>query len=398
MRLLLHKIRGTVHLLCKTFDMMTPASRTPPDQIQDNFPVYNADAHDTIFLQGPFEKPNSNVQRSKFLIFHITGNPALIEYYRDFLTHIHTTLSPHAKVLNYYFQIYGKSLPGFEVSSHSSNSNEPSDSIPQRVKGLEGQIQAAYSTLQNALQSYSEDGNLTDNPGVILIGHSVGAYIALEVIRSVQLGRFRNLQNDLDVRFQHTPRIISAICLFPTVVDIAKSRCGRILTPLSKIPYFPEIASGVVNLLTTILSQDTLLGLVKRITGMPARAAAITAAFLSSDTGVKAALAMARDEMRLITADRWDNEVWGTEYESEIGEQRPKLFFYFGEDDHWVADHTRDNLIAARGRIREGEEWKPVMEIDDLGIPHGFCIRHSDKVAEKVVAYVMEVVNVDLER
>jgi hypothetical protein len=367
--------------------MTTPASRT---RIQDNFPVY-ADTHDTIFLEGPIQRPNSNIQRPKFLIFHITGNPALIEYYRDFLTHIHTSLSPHAEVLNYYFQIYGQSFPGFEVSSRSSHSNG-------RVKGLEAQIQAVCSTLQNALHSFSEDDNLTDKPGVILIGHSVGAYIALEIIRGVRLGSFLNPQSDLEVRFQHTPRIISAICLFPTVVDIAKSRSGKIFTPLSKIPYFPEIASGAVKLFTSVLPQDMLLNLIKLITGMPTRAAIITVAFLNSGTGVRAALAMARDEMRLITADHWDNEVWGAASASGIGERRPKLFFYFGEDDHWVADHTRNDLIAARGRIREGEEWKPVMEIDDRGIPHGFCIRHSDEVAEKVVAYVMEVVNMDLER
>ena len=165
-------------LLRKAFIVITPASRTRPDQIQDN-----ADTHDAIFLEGPSQRPNSNIQRPKFLIFHITGNPALIEYYRDFLTHIHTSLSPHAEASNYYFQIYGQSLPGFEVSPRSSNAN--SYPIPPRVEGLEAQIRAVCSTLQNTLQSYSEDDNRTDKPGVILIGHSVGAYIALEIVRSV---------------------------------------------------------------------------------------------------------------------------------------------------------------------------------------------------------------------
>ena len=83
---------------------------------------------------------------------------------------------------------------------------------------------------------------------------------------------------------------------------------------------------------------------------------------------------MARDEMNEITADRWDEDIWGAA-DSSSGVRRPKLVFYFGRDDHWVADHTRDELIAARGRGKEGEPWKAKMLIDDLGVPHSFCIR-----------------------
>ncbi len=84
---------------------------------------------------------------------------------------------------------------------------------------------------------------------------------------------------------------------------------------------------------------------------------------------------MARDEMLEITEDRWDEEIWGTASASEGG-VAPKLIFYFGQSDRWVADHTRDELIASRGNVKgEGELWKPKMLIDDEGIPHGFCIR-----------------------
>lgn len=43
--------------------------------------------------------------------------------------------------------------------------------------------------------------------------------------------------------------------------------------------------------------------------------------------------------------------------------------------DHWVADHTRDALIAARAQIKDDlASSKPVMMIDQDGVPHGFCI------------------------
>lgn len=81
---------------------------------------------------------------------------------------------------------------------------------------------------------------------------------------------------------------------------------------------------------------------------------------------------MAKDEMNEITEDRWDEDVWGAATESES--PRPKLIFYFGKRDHWVADHTRDELIAARAYQDGGEEWKPRMLIDEEGIPHSFPI------------------------
>jgi hypothetical protein len=83
---------------------------------------------------------------------------------------------------------------------------------------------------------------------------------------------------------------------------------------------------------------------------------------------------MARDEMHEITVDKWDNEVWGAEQPSPTNMPRTKLFFYFGENDHWVADHTRDTLMRLRGRCDSADEWRPWMEIDKMAIPHGFSI------------------------
>lgn len=114
---------------------------------------------------------------------------------------------------------------------------------------------------------------------------------------------------------------------------------------------------------------------------MPPESAGVTTAFLQSKGGVRQALYLAQHEMQTITTDKWDDEIWGV---TEAASSRTKLFFLFGTDDHWVADETRDELIAARaarGEVdeegeesEEGEEGKPVMEIDESGIPHGFCI------------------------
>ena len=64
--------------------------------------------------------------------------------------------------------------------------------------------------------------------------------------------------------------------------------------------------------------------------------------------------------------------------------------------DRWVANHTRDALIAARGHLLNNqrdsgsEPWKPVMRFDQEGMPHDFCttLRNSHSVAGKVKEWV----------
>jgi len=76
--------------------------------------------------------------------------------------------------------------------------------------------------------------------------------------------------------------------------------------------------------------------------------------------------------------------------------------------DHWVANHTRDALIAARGQAGPGNESsKPIMLIDENGVDHGFCISkssktcrtmiltvpgHSESIAEKVEVWIDDMI------
>lgn len=77
-----------------------------------------------------------------------------------------------------------------------------------------------------------QNGNgTTGKPRVILIGHSVGSYIAMEVLRRHREQRKASAalsdgNDDFDIEFD----IIGGIMLFPTVIDIAKSPSGVKLT------------------------------------------------------------------------------------------------------------------------------------------------------------------------
>lgn len=77
---------------------------------------------------------------------------------------------------------------------------------------------------------------------------------------------------------------------------------------------------------------------------------------------------MAADEMRVINSDKWTDDVWGV---GSAREPITKMFFYFGRNDHWVAEKTRDDIIELRGR-KDG--LGPKMFVCEEGLPHAFCL------------------------
>ena len=95
---------------------------------------------------------------------------------------------------------------------------------------------------------------------------------------------------------------------------------------------------------------------------------------------------MAAQELQQITSDRFPKEIWGaadpdTEQPLPSSQARTKLFFYFGMDDRWVANKTRETLVRTRAFPSEislsERNWmldnRPWMEVDKLGVKHDFC-------------------------
>ncbi|KAI4723686.1 hypothetical protein E4T48_00268 [Aureobasidium sp. EXF-10727] len=324
----------------------------------------------------------TSTSTESLLVFFITGNPGLIEYYRTFLTLCFDSLRTNYP--DRHIKVAGTSLRGFGLQDdnhqHSAgdNSEGPYD--------LEKQIEHIGQMLERAIESHARHNH---NTKVILMGHSVGSYILLEVLR-------RRKQNPTTQQLSNDAKVVGGICLFPTVTHIAKSPSGKKFSLFFSIPYFAVIASVVVRLLFSWVPFFALQSLVGLVTGFPTPAAEPTTAFIKSQGGVRQALYLAGHEMKTITTDTWDDELWGISTAQDSHNTKPKLYFYFGTDDHWVANETRDELIAARAATgKVGEEDKPVMEIDTHGTPHGFCIKHNELVAKKVEQYIKDLIDGD---
>lgn len=228
---------------------------------------------------------------------------------------------------------------------------------------------------------------------LILIGHSLGTYIILELLRR-RNERVRTARQRGEWCRDAEADILAAILLFPTVVDIAASPNGKTIGRVAGLPYAAAVVNAFAALLVRalgLIGAAAVVAVVQWVTRMPDDAAAVTAAWLSTRRAVYQSLHLARDEMREMTEDKWDEEIWGVaadgvNVEANAEQSGTKLFFYYSQKDHWIANHTRDELIAARGRRKRRDddtdtadegagESRPIMEIDEGDVPHGFCIR-----------------------
>ncbi|EGR44202.1 uncharacterized protein TRIREDRAFT_70847 [Trichoderma reesei QM6a] len=342
-------------------------------------------------------------QRRHGLIYFVCGNPGLVHYYTVFLECLRGMLdelqdeSEEDRRRNRtVYDIYGRNLLGFSDDDHEPfvrGSNEPWD--------LDGQIEGIYrdvaarripsspsSSHQQSQEPVQEDQGQQGRPYdlVILMGHSVGAYIALEVFH-------RHTKNPT-----HAPhlRLRHGFLLFPTLTHIAASPSGRRVSLLRSIPRFEDNAHLFAKILLACLPYGVVLWVVKNLMGFTEQTARITADWLKSQDGVWQAIHLGLSELRTICEEKWEEELWTATAEDEEGKGRqiPKFFIFYGKHDHWVANHLRDAFIERRREnVKEGHTR---IVVDEGDLPHAFCVKERELdtsfvVAKKVFEWVREI-------
>ena len=154
-----------------------------------------------------------------YLIYFLPGNPGLIRYYQPFLVELHALFSTCSTTESSRFHICGHSHSGFETAQ-VGRKFEP--------LGLGQQIKDQEQLLYNHIKSLrSRTGR---NPKVILMGHSVGCYMLLELIQQHR-DKIEELINQHGGNIEEGKEdfdLIGGILLFPTIIDIAKSPLGMV--------------------------------------------------------------------------------------------------------------------------------------------------------------------------
>lgn len=201
----------------------------------------------------------------RLLIFYIAGNPGLIGYYKDFLLQLRWNLHQTDDFRDTI--IYGASSDGFELHSPSKQSTAP-------PYGLEQQIEFTQQRLRDKVREFSTPNAHAKPVPVILVAHSVGAYILLETIAQWQA------QKDEHALYH----IVGGIGLFPTIVEIAQSAKGRQLSWLLRLPGIARVLQWLARGL--VLVPVWLWNWPKALNPGPAHAD-VTEAMLRSRHGVR---------------------------------------------------------------------------------------------------------------
>ena len=154
-----------------------------------------------------------------YLIYFLPGNPGLIQYYQPFLHKLNTLLSTCSTTESAKFHICGHSHSGFETAHHGKKF-EP--------LGLGQQIKDQEQLLYNHIRSHRK--RTGRNPKVILMGHSVGCYMLLELIQQHRdkIQELINQQGDNIEEGEEDFDLIGGILLFPTITHIAQSPLGMV--------------------------------------------------------------------------------------------------------------------------------------------------------------------------
>ncbi|KAJ4388321.1 hypothetical protein N0V85_007680, partial [Neurospora sp. IMI 360204] len=203
---------------------------------------------------------SSNISTTKpkrYLLFFISGNPGLIDYYAPFFTHLRSLLnelesksasaSPGQQPIT--FHIYGQNLIGFSDSDHQPFSPGSPETEPFL---LEEQIAHLYDSLATLNQ---EKGPFDE---IILAGHSVGSFLSLEILH-------RSLHSSST---STSLPITTALLLFPTIHQMHLSPSGLHLSRIRSIPFLNNYAHVLAKSFVDLVPGFALRWITRRVLGM----------------------------------------------------------------------------------------------------------------------------------
>lgn len=248
-----------------------------------------------------------------------TGNPGVISYYDEFLTALHHD-STSTTVL-------GISHVGHE------------DFYVSEPLSLQEQVDHKLRIVDSILSSFSSFTK--DKPRFILMGHSVGAYMALQVLKQ----RPQNIDN--------------LFLLFPTISDIYKgSMSAKLVAILTSIPYIAMIVAWHIFLIRLVVPIPLIALYLRLAHTLPGRSLSTTLAKFLNPATVQSFIHLGKCELQEIRT--LDDDTL-TKYASRITA-------YYALQDKWVP-HDQRKLIMRILNDKGGDAF-----ICNEGFPHAFSL------------------------
>lgn len=275
------------------------------------------------------------------LFVWIPGNPGIVQYYKEFLTQLH---EKHES-----WEILAISHAGMSIEDPQSQNSKAT------IYTLEDQIQHKVEIINR----FSKE-----NRDLIVMGHSVGAYMAQRVIMDEKL----------------VGKVTKLGLITPTIVDIHLSQKGAQFTKgFSWIKNLPDLVAMICDLLfnklASIMYTDQLISFLM---GVDKDSVPVTTSrsLVQHSEIVRQALGLAAFEMQQIRGT-W---IFQKELIDYCNSKGIETKIVFSVNDPWVSDVTRESLLVFfRENYRESNlEISISQELD-----HSFVIKHSKYIVDE---------------
>lgn len=302
--------------------------------------IYICGAATQVLKCGPWKDLRKNESVPKVLLLVIPGNPGMVGYYRTFIQSLYCCL-------NQQYPVWIVSHAGHCKVPHGMTMTEETDCKElDDVFGIYGQIEHKLNFLRK---------NVPEDMKIVLIGHSIGCYIALEIMKKAP---------ELE--------ILRCVMLFPTVERMAQSPEGKILTPLlCQLRYILYMPIYLLTLLPERAKDYLIRCLLRDVKNMD-KYSITTSLDLANMGCIANVMYMASQEMRKVVER--DN--------TTIKQHLKKLTFYYGAADAWCPVQYYEEMKAD---FPGGD-----IQLCEKGIWHAFVLESSKEVAEMVVEWLQD--------
>jgi predicted alpha/beta hydrolase family esterase len=221
------------------------------------------------------------------------------------------------------------------------------------------QISHKIQYLENHLftdEDLIESGYDSTNTDIILIGHSIGCFIILEILEKL---------NSMKAQVK------KSILLFPTIERMSSTPNGRPLTFLTTffmwlLHLFALIASKLPDSIRK-LGINVLFARPHSNKLLVPNANKVVNGMLKNASCMRSCLFMGRDEMKNVNEP---NRI-------AIERHMDKLIFYYGRTDKWCPiDYYNDMERFVESKLKKSNdiEKSQVVKLDTHGMDHAFCL------------------------
>lgn len=271
-------------------------------------------------------RPVTEETRVKIII--IPGNPGVVDFYTLFVDTLFSNLEGKHEVV---------------AVAHAGHTGTP---VENKIFSVEDQIQHKIDVLEHLRK---ESVHKT-NTNFVLIGHSVGAYICLKVLKR---------RPDLGV--------INVVNLFPTIKHLWQG-----LAPAVKVLILPGVRNAMSTLVHYLPTKVTS-SIVSYVATLSDEARYVMSNKVNYHLIMNVLYMAYREGQEILDIDEECNDV--------LTNHAPNMYFLYSPTDQYTPRHFYDEMLALYP--------KGNFEMAEVGVKHAFVLKNSVTVANKVSSFLV---------